>query len=122
MSKEPTTEAKQAAEKIHDLHLALWEAGGIKLGEVSNIIQQAIDTATAKLREELEQTRENLYAGLDRDRDDITTPHLATVAVNALALAREELETSEAATNELLRQLAHQQPSDKIKNWTVRMG
>lgn len=59
--------------------------------ENAKIIQQAIDTATAKLREELEQTRENLYAGLDRDRDDITTPHLATVAVNALALAREEL-------------------------------
>ncbi len=39
----------------------------------------------ARLKESDAQTRFNLYADLDRSPDDITTPHLAIVAGNAIA-------------------------------------
>lgn len=95
MSK-PSPEAKQAAE--------IWVAP-VEITSFREAYAYGYDAATAKLREKLAQARENLYSGLDRDRDDITTPHLATVAINALTLARE--------------QLAHQQPSVDVNEGNV---
>lgn len=45
-----------------------------------------------QLERELNQTREILQSGLDRDKDDTITPHLAVVAVNAIAQLRDENE------------------------------
>lgn len=45
---------------------------------------------------ELEETREVLFGGLDRDRDNITTRNLAVVAINALARERDRATRAEA--------------------------
>lgn len=45
---------------------------------------------------EMEETREVLFGGLDRDRDNITTRNLAVVAINALARERERATRAEA--------------------------
>ncbi len=43
----------------------------------------------AELKRDIQDIRETLYLSADRDRDDITTPHLATVVSNALIAARD---------------------------------
>ncbi len=90
--------AVEAAKEIHAAN-SRWLDDRATLNEptLTAIIRRHIDahyvpaSELAALRDELNRTRENLYAGIDRDVDNTTTPHLATVAVNALHTARSDL-------------------------------
>lgn len=87
---------------------------GISLGEdirpnIEPKIRALLDARAqveAKLNDalvELRQTRENLYHDLDRDRDDITTPHLAVVAGSVIAALRKDVTASNTALEGLRR-------------------
>lgn len=57
-----------------------------------NADRDIIAAECQRLRSDLSQIRKTLQEGIDRDIDDTTTPHLAVVAVNALAQIRAEVE------------------------------
>lgn len=67
-------------------------------GDLSQSVRawQSIKHERDQLRAEVEQIRNTLQDGLDRDKDDTTTPHLAVVAVNALAQLRARVTELEA--------------------------
>lgn len=81
-----------------DLHTGAKAFEGQKAKWVNSLHRERIAAVRAadraeidSLKSELSEIRETLYPCLDRDRDNTTTPHLATVAHNALLNARAEL-------------------------------
>lgn len=68
---------------------------------VSADFARELETDNAALDEELRQTREILFHDLDRDRDGITTPHLAVVAGNAIAALRQQVADLTAEITEI---------------------
>lgn len=72
-------------------------------GCVDEYLCRDLERECTALKEELRQTRENLYHDLDRNRDDITTPHLAVVAGNTIAALRKDVAATNAALEGLRR-------------------